>query len=183
MDWTDFRVIFFGFIICSLIFAADYLFGLGAISVFYIFFMLMTFWLSNKTYHIFGSILVSISLTVIGWLFQSRLTQVEIDVGPFFTLLDYEGLFRAFTIFILIFLGGILIKQKNKEFELSKLNESLELRILARTTASEARAMRMEKQIKILQSIRASQVDSSIKKLDDVINELKNLNDLEISDA
>jgi hypothetical protein len=183
MDWTDFRVILLGLVICTLVFSAEYIFGLGAISVLYIFFMLLTFWLSKKAHHIFGSVLVSMSLTMIGWLFQSRLTQVEIEVGPFHSMLDYEGLFRVFTVFILVFLGAILIRQKNKEFEINKLNESLEFRILAKTVASEARAMRMEQQIKVLQLIRSSQVDNSIKKLDDVITELKKLNDLEAYNA
>jgi len=115
MDWKDFRIILLGFIVCSLIFAADYTSGLGALSVLYIFFMLLTFWSSDKKHHLIGSTLVSGALTLIGWLFQTRLTQVAIDVEPFYFMMDYEGLFRVFTVFILVFLGGVLIKQKNKK--------------------------------------------------------------------
>ncbi len=183
MDLTDLRVILLGFVLCSLIFALDYSFGLGALSMLYIFFMLLTFWQTKKRYHVVGAVLVSLSLTLIGWLYQTRSINVEISVGSFYSIMDYEGLFRIVTLFVLVFLGGILVRQKSKEFELSKLNESLELRILARTTASEARAKCLEQQIKVLQSISSSQVDLSIKKLDDVINELKHLNEMEVSNV
>jgi hypothetical protein len=181
MEFVDFKVISLGVIICSLVFAADFLFGLGAISLLYIFFMMITFWLSKQNYYIISSVVISLILNIIGWMFQTRHTEIEINVGQIQAMMDYEGLFRVFTIFILIFVGGILIKQRNKEFELSKLNESLELRILARTTASEHRAKRLEQQIDILKIIQAEKTNASIIRLDNVINELKELNEMEMS--
>ena len=183
MQFTNFRIILLGSIICSAIFAADLAFGIGAISLSYIIFMILAFWIGTRNYHIIASVLSAIVLNIIGWIYQSKSTIVEFDLGGFHSTLDYEGLFRVFTSFILIVVGIVLIKQKGKEDELNSLNESLELRILARTSASENRARKLEKQIKALKLIRSEQTNESIKRLDDVINELKELNKLEYTDV
>lgn len=168
---------------CSAIFIADVTFGIGAISLLYVLYMLSSYFFSDKSYQIVATVAISICLTLIGWLFQSSETLREIDLGYFYTVINYEGVFRVASCFVLLFLGGVLVKHKNKEFELEKLNESLELRILAKTAASENRAKILEMQISVLQKIRQNQENESMKRLDIVINQLKELNNLEFSDA
>jgi signal transduction histidine kinase len=177
MRYFDLRIIILGLIIAGLIFTADMIFGLGAISIGYIFFLLITFWLAQKKQYIFSSIVISIILTLIGWSYQVRVYNELIDVGIVKAQLDYEGLFRVFTIIILIFVGGVLFRQRMKEEELHEFNETLELRILARSAASEAKAKRLEQQILILQDISKHEVSESLSKLDNVIKELKEVSE------
>jgi signal transduction histidine kinase len=175
MKLKELSILLLGLVVCSIIFIADISFSLGAISIFYVIFMLLTFWLTKHFQYLVGSILSSIILTIIGWSLQTRYLSSEIDLGIIRAVLDYEGLFRAFTLFILVFVGIILLKQKKKEVEVQKLNETLELRILARTSASESRAKRLERQIDILKAVRELEVSESLHGLDNVIQELKDL--------
>ena len=169
----DYRILIFGIILTSLIFTADIIFSIGAISLFYVLLLLLTFWFAKSKQYIFSSIISSISLILFGWIFQQRVTEVIIDIGIINAGIDYEGLFRVFTMAIIIIVGGILVYQRSKEEELLELNQTLELRILARTVASESRARRLEKQISILQTIRKQELEEILNALDSLIKELK----------
>ena len=179
----DYKILLLGIIFASLIFIADIIFCIGAISLFYIILLLITFWFAKHKQYIYGFIMSSISLILCGWLFQHRTTEVIIDIGIFNAGIDYEALFRVFTIAIIVIVGGILVYQKSKEEELRELNETLELRILSRTVASESRTRRLEKQISLLQTIRKQELEDSLNGLDIVIKELKDLTNLEVYDA
>jgi energy-coupling factor transporter transmembrane protein EcfT len=175
MRLFDLRLLLLWMVVSSLIFIADIIFSLGAISLCYIFLMLITFWFAKTKFNMVGSVLVSVSLTIIGWLYQTRFVKSFIDIGIIQAELDYEGLFRTFSIIILIFVGGVLLYQRSRDEELERLNETLELKILSRSAASEAKAKRLEQQIIILQTIDKQEVSQSLSKLDDVIKELREL--------
>lgn len=176
----DFGLLILGIIICSGIFAADILFQLGAIALFYIIFLVSVFMLSKKNVYLISSFISSIVLTGIGWVFQTRSSEVYLDIGGVIqATLNYEGLFRVVTMLVILFIGIILLKQRAKDEELTHLNETLELRILARTAVSENKAKRLEEQIKALQNIRNKKTDEAIVRLDNVIAELKDLNRME----
>lgn len=178
----DLRLLLLGMALSSFIFAADIIVSIGAISILYVILLLVTFWFAKKKLYILSSVITSNALILIGWLFQSRVTESLIDIGIVKAELDYEGLFRVFSIFILIIVGGVLTQQRSKEEELQELNENLNLRILSKTAASEGRAKRLEQQIKILQQIRKEEIESGLSGLDAVIAELKQLNELELTD-
>lgn len=164
-----------GFLLCSAVFAADISMSIGAISILYILFVLLSFWTSSKYQYIVASVVSSVFLTIIGWVLQTKFVKSEINLGFVQAVVDYEGLFRAFSLFILIFVGVFLIRHKIKEIEIKKLNDSLELRILARTAAAEVKAKRLEKQIEILQTLNQNSTNKSLQRLDNVIDELKKL--------
>jgi hypothetical protein len=166
----------FGLIFVSIVFACDILFGLGAISMLYLMFLLLTFAMVRSNLYIISSMITSVILTSIGWFYQSRQTITTIDVGVIMAELNYESLFRAVSILLTIFLGSVLFKAKIKKDELQELNESLDLRIFAKTAISEAKARRLEAQIEALKQVKYSDTKTAISKLDDIILELKELN-------
>lgn len=162
-------------ILASLVFVADVIFSLGALSLFYIIMLFVTFWFSNEKENIIGSVISSIILVLIGWYLQYRTSIIVLDLSFFYAEIDYEILFRAISIIVLGFVGIILFKEKIRDEELQKLNETLELRIFARTAIAEKRAENLEKQIAALQSLKKDNTNNSINKLDSVISELKKL--------
>lgn len=179
----DIRILLIGMVISGLIFVLDTIFGLGIISLFYVLFLLSAFvWGKNKRY-IISSLLSSIILVLTGWMLQTRETEYILNIGIINAGIEYEGLFRVFSIVILVVLGIVLIKQRVKEEELNEFSETLELRILARTASAENRARRLECQIQELQKLRSDNVSNSLKKLDCIISELRNINKLEQDNA
>ena len=137
--------------------------------------LFVTFWFSNEKENIIGSVASSIILVLIGWYLQYRTSIIVLDLSFFYAEIDYEILFRAISIIVLGFVGIILFKEKIRDEELQKLNETLELRIFARTAIAEKRAENLEKQIAALQSLKKDNTNNSINKLDSVISELKKL--------
>lgn len=182
MNGKDVKVLSLSLILNSIIFLLDYYFSLGAISILYILFMFTITFISKESKHIIFSIIVSTVLTFIGWGFQTGYAGVEIDLGIIHAIVDYEGLFRAFSLFIIVVVGGILLEKINKEKEVSRLKTNIELSILARTTTSETRARKLENQIKVLKEIRESETIESLKRLDDVIEVLKVISSMETKD-
>lgn len=179
--YMRFLPIILGLLLVSIIFSADVLFNLGAISLFYVCFIIAVFWTVREKNYLVSAVIISLILTIAGWILQTRATTILIDLEIFKATLDYEGLFRVVSLSVLMFVGAVLFKQKQKEDELQKLNAELELRILARTTVSETKAKRLEQQIEVLQGIRRHNTYQSIDRLDRVISELKELNKMETS--
>ena len=107
-------------------------------------------------------------------LFQKRVVTDIISIGVFFVKIDYENFFRSFSALIVIVVGCILLYYKSKVLQFQELNETLELRILARTVASENKARILQEQILILQNIKDDkEINDSLSELHNVINELK----------
>lgn len=174
-----FSIPIIGLTIASSVFAADLAFGLGAISVLYFIFLFFIFWFSKDIYYLISGTISSILLIFAGWSLSERFSETLIDIGIIKAQLDYEGLFRVFSLVIVMLIGGMLVFQKKKEIELKELNETLGLRILSRTVFSENRVKKLEQQIHILQKIRKQEVEYSLANLDAVIQELKDLNESE----
>lgn len=169
---------------CSAIFIADMFLHIGAINLFYIMLIMIVYTISKNKVHIFGATATAVILNGFSWFYNNRVTNVLIDVGGVIHCqLNYEDLFRAVTSIILVFCGFIFLNQKSKDDELLKINETLELRVLARTAKSENKVKILEKQIVILQNIKTEKTQESILKLDNVIAELKQLSKMEGHDG
>jgi flagellar motor component MotA len=155
-----------GSIIAVLVFAIDTLVGLGCITIFYNLFLYFIVIHSNSKNVMMATTVIILLLSLIGLIFS------------FNWIFDYDNIVRLCSMASLLFTSIFAITQKEKEFEFKQLKDSLELRILARISASEARTKALEQQIIILQSIRVQNTIQSLSKLDDVINDLKALNNL-----
>lgn len=82
---------------------------------------------------------------------------------------------RIFTL-ITIWVGTIMsVSKKIAERDLKELNDILELKVLARTAASEAKSQRLEQQIQILKGISQETTQHSFDRLNSVIENLKQL--------
>lgn len=162
-------------ILASTVFVADAIFSLGALSLFYVLILLSTFWIGKKKEYIISAIISALILTILGWVIQYRYTPITIDLTFFYAEINYEALFRAVSMLVTTFVGIVLLKERIKEDELQKLNETLELRIFAKTSLAEKRAECLQKQIDALQCLKQKQVNESIDKLDDVITALKKM--------
>lgn len=82
---------------------------------------------------------------------------------------------RGFALIIVLLTAVLSVQRKEVERELRDLNLNLELKVLARTAASENKSLRLEKQIKILENIREQKKDEDFKELDKVIKDLRYL--------
>jgi hypothetical protein len=173
----DYKSFILSLILVTTIFFIDLTVGLGAISALYVIPLLVSFWFSKNKEYIIGIIFIILVLILFTYIFQTRVVISEISVGNIFVKVDYENFFRAFSALIVIVVGCVLLYYKSKVKQFKELNETLELRILARTVASENKAKILQSQILILQGIRDDkEFDNSLSELDNVIIELKNLN-------
>ena len=156
-------------IFASAIFCADIIFINGAFSSFYICVVLLSLW-SDDDRLLIGATVGSIVLLfaaygyyLINYDFTSPLSEIH----------GFSN--KLISLVMIAITAGLSARTKEKSQTLKRLNETLELRVLARIAASEAKAHRLEKQIEILQSIRENNTDNAFCALDEVINNLKTL--------
>lgn len=158
----DIKIITLGISISTIIFLLDMLIGFSAAPIFYILVLYLAFFFSSKE-AIFAFMLLSILL-----IFMSMVHSFE----------DFN--LKIISLVMVIFSGLISLMQRSSMDKLKALNDSLELKVLARTSSSTAKVLFLENQIKILQAIRSSDTLDSVKNLDNVISELKKIQDMEI---
>lgn len=176
----DYKSFALSLILVTSIFFIDLNVGLGVISALYIIPLLLSFFFAKKKEYIIGVMFIILVLISFSWIFQTRVVIDMISIGNFLVKINYENFFRSFSALIVIVVGCILLYYKSKVRQFKELNETLELRILARTVASENKAKILQEQILVLQSIREDkEINNSLYELDNVINELKNLNKVE----
>lgn len=160
-----------GFFICSIIFTADILLGYSIVPIGYVIFLLLAILLKETAERMSAIFLIGTLLTALGLFY-----------GGFGTNTDELTIrFLAWVIFASTSAIAVVLKQK--EEELLKINESLELKILARTAAAENRARQLQEQIRYLQDMRHENTNKSILRMDEIISNLKRLAAMEISDA
>jgi len=146
----------------SAIFCADIIFTSGAFSSFYVCVVLLSLW-SDDDRLLIGGTVGSIILVFAAY-------------GYSLTDFEWPTLINKLISFVMIAItAGLSARSKEKSEKLKRLNETLELRVLARIAASEAKAHRLEKQIEILQAIREHNTDNAFSALDEVITNLKTL--------
>lgn len=146
------------------IFVADLYFSGGAVSIFYICVILLSHWIDDDWVTLGTTFLVMVLAFINYFLIPDQ-------ASP--TLL-INKILAAVSIGVVSLL---ITKRKDVETRLKKSNETLELRVLARTAAAEAKSKRLEQQIKILQQIREAKTDTSFSELENVINTLKELSE------
>jgi flagellar motor component MotA len=113
-----------------------------------------------------GSIFISFILMFVGWFYGGA----DMSDGAVVRLISG----------VVIGVAGFLsIQRKNVEDKLRTLNQTLELRVLARTAAAEEKSKRLEQQIKILQKISSDSTDESLNKLEEVIKSLRDISKYE----
>lgn len=150
------------------IFCADLYFSGGAVSVFYICVVLLSHWIDDDWVTLGTTILVMI-LAFINYYLIPEVASPMLLINKILAT-------------VAIGVVSLLItKRKDTETKLKRSNETLELRVLARTAAAEAKSRRLEQQIKILQEIRETKTDDSFSKLEHVINTLTELSEKENS--
>ena len=153
----------------SAIFCADIIFINGAFSSFYICVVLLSLW-SDDDRLLIGGTIGSIILVFAAYgyyLFNYDYSSPVSEIHGFTN--------KLISLVMIAITAGLSARTKEKSQNLKRLNETLELRVLARIAASEAKAHRLEKQIEILQIIRENNTDNAISALDEVINNLKAL--------
>ncbi len=149
-------------ILTILIFVSDLYFSGGAVSGFYICVVLISHW-ADDDWIILGTTVLVMILTFLNYFIISE------KISP---MLLINKILAA----VIIGIVSLLIsKRKDTENRLKRSNETLELRVLARTAASEVKNRQLEQQIKILQQIRETKTDASFSEL-----ELKELSEKEV---
>jgi K+-sensing histidine kinase KdpD len=167
-DKTFFIISGLGLLITSLIFIIDVLFNIPALTVFYVLFVFMALW-TGDTKNIIASATISTVLILLAWFINSD-------------LLSIDGMGRLLSAVVVWTVALLSAKRSETEIELKRLNETLELRILARTIASERKAQMLEMQIKQLQELRTQNTQQALLQLDDVIKSLKEISYNELED-
>lgn len=145
-----------------LIFLSDIFLKIGVISGFYICIILMAHWMDDD-WLVVGSTILSIVLTFIAYFI----------IYDAITLNTFSE--RFLTTLIIGIVSVLTAKRREIESQLRRSNETLELRVLARTAASEAKSKRLEQQIQILQALRQQNDDASFQALDEVIQTLREI--------
>jgi hypothetical protein len=158
----------------SSIFCADIIFTGGAFSSFYVCVILLSLWSDDDRLLIGGTIgSVVLIFGAYGYFLINYDTSSAISSAATFGFAGFIN--KLISIVMVIITSGLASRSKEKSENLKRLNETLELRVLARIAASEAKAKRLEKQIEILQAIRKEDINNSFSVLDEVINNLKTL--------
>lgn len=159
-------------IFASAIFCADIVFLGGVFSAFYVCIILLSLWAEDDRLLI-GSTIGSVLLIFTPYLY------FVLTLGQSAYLTDYFALHvfinKMVSFIMIVITSGLAMRSKEKSQNLKRLNETLELRVLARIAASEAKARRLENQIEILQNIRKNNTDNAFSALDEVINNLRTL--------
>ena len=157
----------------SAIFCADIIFTGGAFSSFYVCVVLLSLWSDDDRLLIGGTIgsIVLIFAAYGYFLFNTYDSSSALSATATFGLAGFIN--KLVSAVMISITAGLAARSKEKSQTLKRLNETLELRVLARIASSEAKAHRLEGQIKILQEIRQSNTDSAFSALDEVITNLK----------
>lgn len=156
------KVLILMMLLMLLIFLSDIFLKTGVISGFYICVILMAHWMDDD-WLVVGSTILSIVLTFIAYF-------IIYDAITFNTFSE-----RFLTTLIIGIVSVLTAKRREIESQLRRSNETLELRVLARTAAAEAKSKRLEQQIQILQALRQQNDDASFQALDEVIQNLREI--------
>ncbi len=162
MQKASIKLVILMIIVALIVFGLEIIFPNGVFSAFYILVVLISLWGEDDELLIGG---------VIG-------TFILILIGYFYTLNNFEitALINKSLSFVMVGITAFLgIQRKEVEVKLKRLNETLELRVLARIASSEHKSKRLEEQIKILTEFRKEKTDTAFQALDDIINNLKTL--------
>jgi hypothetical protein len=150
------------------IFSLDVILSGGIIASLYVIMVLISLLSSDSMFIVWNTIVVAILIGLGLWY------NGGISAG------GDEILLRCFALIIISLTAVLSIQRKEIENKLKDLNLNLELQVLARTAASENNALRLEKQIKALESINREKKTEAFQTLDDVINNLRDLTDDEL---
>ena len=162
MDKQAVKVLLVMLVFASLIFCADVMVTGGSFSSFYVCVILISLW-SDDDRLLIGAFTGSIIL-----IFTSYISSFT------FESFDWHTLTSKLVSFVMVTITtGLSMRTREKSENLKRLNETLELRVLARIAASEAKSKRLEQQIEVLQLIRRHDTDDAFSALDQVINNLK----------
>jgi len=162
------KAVFFGTILLVALFCLDLMINISALAILYICFILFALWTDNEKF-IFGTLVISTILIMIAWIFHGGGT-------------GYDNVARLLAGVVIWVTGLLSIQRKQVENRLKMLNETLELRVMARTAASEEKSRRLELQIKALQGIRHAGTKNSLSQLDEIIHNLQEISKLEAFD-
>jgi K+-sensing histidine kinase KdpD len=167
-DKTLYIISLLGLIVISVIFMFDIMFNIPALTVFYVLFVFMALW-TDDSKNIIISAIISTILVLTAWFLSSDVFSID-------------GMGRLLSSVVIWTVAILSAKRSEIELELKRLNETLELRILARTIASERKAQVLEMQIKQLQELRTQNTQQALMQLDDVIKSLKEISYNEVED-
>jgi hypothetical protein len=158
------KLAIYGMLVAAAIFSLDLMLPThGVAAALYIVLILMSLLATETMFTVWAS-LIATTLISFGIYYN----------GGFSMNID-ELLNRVFAYIIILLTAILSIQRKEVEKELRELNLNLELKVLARTAASENRSIRLEKQIQVLQNLRNDDKLVAFKELDDVIHNLKEL--------
>jgi hypothetical protein len=130
----------------------------GVVSVLYVILVLMSLISAEAIFTIWTTIISSVLIGIGIWHGE------EADL-----------INRVFALIIILLAAILSVQRKEVEKELRELNLNLELKVLARTAASENKSLRLEKQIKILEGLREVEKDQAFQMLDTVIKDLRDI--------
>jgi hypothetical protein len=166
------RLAIYGMLVAAIIFTLDLMVPTrGVAAALYIVLILMSLLATESIFTVWASF-IAVVLISLGIYYN----------GGF--AMQIDDLLNRFFAYIIILLTALLsVQKKDVEKELKELNLNLELKVLARTAASENRAIRLEKQIQVLQNLRGNEKLAAFKELDDVIHSLKELTNEETIDV
>jgi len=159
------KAVIFGSFLLALLFCADLLFNFGAVSILYICCIFVALWTDEERF-ILGTIVISTILVMTAWVYHGGGTSTE-------------NMIRLLSGVVIWMTGLLSIQRKQVENRLKMLNETLEMRVLARTAAAEEKSRRLEHQIKALQGIKHAGTKNSLSQLDEIISNLKEISRLE----
>lgn len=162
MEKSSLKLAILMVIVALIVFGLEIIFPNGVFSAFYVLVVLISLWAEDDELLI-GGVTGCFILILIGYIY---------------TLNGFEvtSLINKSLSFVMVGITAFLgVQRKEIEQKLKRLNETLELRVLARIASSEQKSKRLEKQIDILQEFRKEKTDTAFQALDDIINNLKNL--------
>ena len=162
MNKHSIKILLTMLIFSAAVFCADIFFANGIFSSFYVCVVLVSLW-SEDDRLLIGGIVGTIVLTFVSYVYSLDHFSLQILIN------------KILSFVMIAITAGISARSREKSVKLRRMNETLELRVLARIAASEAKARGLEKQIEILQQIRTSDTQDAFYALDEVINNLKTL--------
>ena len=160
--WNSIRLFLLMILLFCGVFAIDLHYPLYDISQLYIVIIFLSLWSKNDK-----MLFLSHGLTIVFTIISYYLSFDDFELE--------HTLPRISTLILTFVFTTLILKRKEDEKEMIRANKTLELRVLARTAASESRSRELEKQIKILQIIREKETNKALNELDSVIENLKEL--------
>jgi len=152
-------------VLACIIFALDVYFSVDIATLAYVMPILLATAISNDK-AVTGTAIIGLVLIVLGFFLAPIIGVNYFQEDSFYRVISFISVFSF---------GYILSEQKRLQQILKEQNDTLELRILARTAASEARAKILKRQVEILQGLNTKKTNDSVYKLEQVILELKKL--------